>query len=94
MCPSPVSRTSWTEWPLTSRPATRTSPAFAFRRPVRASINRACPFPFDAGDADDLPGANREREAADSRKLPVVDDLQVFDLEQRLGSLGGALLDP
>ena len=47
----------------------------------------------DAGDADDLAGANLERDAAHLLDVAVVEHVEVLDLEQRLSGLRRGLLD-
>src|SRR5262249_13085625 len=51
------------------------------------------PVAVDAGDADDLAGANLERDAPHLLEAALVEDVEVFDLEQWLGRLRGGLVD-
>ena len=48
----------------------------------------------DAGDADDLSGTYLERHPANGLELPLVQDVEVIDLEQGLRRCRGRLLDP
>ena len=51
------------------------------------------PVAVDAGDADDLPGSDRERDAAHLGDAAVVDDVEVLDREQDVARLARRLLD-
>ncbi len=47
----------------------------------------------DAGDADDLTGADLERDAAHRVELAIVEHVEILDLEQRLAGHRSGLLD-
>ncbi len=51
------------------------------------------PVAVDAGDADDLAGPDRERDAAHPLQVAVVQRVEVIDFEQRLSGCRRALLD-
>ena len=93
MCPRPASSESFTFAVVMSSPSTATRPACSGRSPVIASISSVWPLPSTPGDADDLAGADLERDAAHLLDLAIVDDAEAFDDEQRLAGLPGGLVD-
>ena len=76
-----------------SSPSIVIVPAFGDRRPGDRVDQLGLAVSVDARDADDLAGADLERDAAHLLDPAVVHDLQVLDHEQRLAGLGGDLVD-
>ena len=74
-------------------PATLIVPSASGAEPGERVDQLGLAVAVDAGDADDLAGADVERDAAHLLEAPVVEDVQVVDLEQRVARRRGRLLD-
>ena len=94
MCPTPASRIACVARTGQVRPGDLDAPARAAPQAGDRLDQLGLAVSVDARDAHDLAGLHRQRHAAHGFEPPVVERVQVLDLEQRLAGRARRLVDP